>query len=488
MQDDITTAGASPGDDELTELGAGAAAAAIRKGDITSGAYASALLRQARKHADLNSFITIDESAVLAAAEEADKARAAGSAAPLLGVPIGIKDSYATAGVRTTLGVSNLQDFVPQKDADVVAALRDAGGIVFGKNNLVEMSFGLTGHNGAYGQVRNPYDHARVPGGSSSGSGAAVAARIVPASTGGDTVGSIRVPASLCGVVGYKPTNGRWPGGGVAPISHTLDTTGILARSVEDVALIDRIVTRGADVTAPGMSQRTDLRGVRFAHAPRQYMKVIDPETAAHFTAALDRLRDAGADIAEVDLGDDFMAAANELTWKFFFREMREAVMGFVAGNDVPVTFDEIYRDVKPQLRAIWSQVVVPGGPGYLSDEDYASALTTERPQLQRRLGRIFTHHAADALIFPTTPGPAPLIEHGSSFTIAGQQVDDRFLAHNTVPTSGAGLPGISIPIGLSTGGLPIGLEIDAAHGEDNRLFDLAGRVEALFGTLPAPA
>src|SRR3954453_13120350 len=132
MQDKDTTVGAASGDDELVELGVAAGVRAIRNGDITSEAYASALLRRARKHADLNSFIAIDESAVLAAAEEADKARAAGSTAPLLGVPIGIKDSYATAGVRTTLGVGNLKGFVPKHDADVVVALHDAGGIVFG--------------------------------------------------------------------------------------------------------------------------------------------------------------------------------------------------------------------------------------------------------------------------------------------------------------------------------------------------------------------
>lgn len=485
MQDNENTVGVASGDDGIVELGVAAAAEAIRNGEITSQAYASALLRRARKHADLKSFITIDESAVLTAAAEADKARATGSTAPLLGVPIGIKDSYATAGLRTTLGVGNLEDFVPRQDADVVSALKKAGGIVFGKNNLVEMSFGLTGHNSPYGQVKNPYSRDHVPGGSSSGSGAAVAARIVPASTGGDTVGSIRVPASLSGVVGYKPTNGRWPGGGVAPISHTLDTTGILTRSVEDAALIDRIVTR--NTSAPG-SHRSDLRGVRFAHAPRQYMKVVDPETAGHFTAALERLRDAGAEIVEIDLGESFMETANQLAWNFFFREMREAVGHFVAENEFPVTFDEIYNDVKPQLKEIWSQVVVPQGPGYLSDEGYQSALTTERPQLQRRLGQVFTHHAADALLFPTTPSPAPLIEHGSNFTIAGHQVDDRFLAYNTIPTSGAGLPGISIPIGLSTNGLPIGLEIDAAHGADSSLLDVARRVEALFGALPAPA
>ena len=171
---------------------------------------------------------------MLAAARHADKARAAGSTAPLLGVPLGVKDSYATRGLRTTLGTGILGSFRPNEDAEIVSAIKDAGGIVFGKNNLVEMSYGLTGNNINYGQVKNPYSYEHVAGGSSSGSGASVAARIVPAALGGDTVGSIRVPASLCGVVGFKPTTGRWSRDGVAPISHTLDTTGVLARTVED--------------------------------------------------------------------------------------------------------------------------------------------------------------------------------------------------------------------------------------------------------------
>ena len=218
----------------LSSLGLAAVAAAIRNGDITSEAYTAALLQRARALAELKAFITIDEAAVSAAARDADKARAAGSAAPLLGVPLGVKDSYLTKGLPTSLGVDSLAHFVPREDADAVRAIKGAGALVFGKNNLVEMSYGLTGHNARYGQVKNPHARDRVSGGSSSGSAASVAAGLVPASLGGDTVGSIRVPASFCGVVGFKPTTGRWPRNGVAPISHTLDTTGAFTRSVED--------------------------------------------------------------------------------------------------------------------------------------------------------------------------------------------------------------------------------------------------------------
>src|SRR5690349_11585330 len=278
----------------FASLGLAAAADAIRSGEMTSEAYATALLRQARSHADLNAFITIDGDAVREAAKNADKARSAGAEAPLLGVPIGVKDSYLTTGLPTSIGLYPLAHFIPTEDADAVRAIKEAGALVFGKNNLVEMSYGLTGHNERYGQVKNPRAHDRVTGGSSSGSAAAVAARIVPAALWGDTVGSIRVPASLCGVVGFKPTTGRWPGGGVAPISHTLDTTGVLARSVEDCALIDQVAALGE--TAPS-ADRSDLKGARFAYAPGQYMKSIGPETEAHFKDALLRLRDAGADV-----------------------------------------------------------------------------------------------------------------------------------------------------------------------------------------------
>ena len=236
----------------LTTLGLAAAATAIRNGEVSAETYAAALLQHAHAHVDLNAFITLDAASVLAAAREADRARARGTTAPLLGVPLAVKDSYLTKGLRTTLGISNLQNFVPDRDAAVVGAIKNAGGIVFGKNNLVEMSYGLTGHNGAYGQARNPHSLAHVTGGSSSGAGASVGAKVVPAALGGDTVGSIRVPASFSGVVGFKPGLGRWSGEGVAPISHVLDTTGVLARSVEDVALVDQIVTNAPPLVSAG--------------------------------------------------------------------------------------------------------------------------------------------------------------------------------------------------------------------------------------------
>jgi len=473
----------SDSDNELTELGVAAAAREIRIGDFTAESYAGALLRQARRQSDIHSFITIDETAVLAAAVAADEARAAGSTAPLLGVPLGIKDSYQTRELPTTIGLRSLHGFTPAADAEIVTAVRNAGGIVFGKNNLVEMSYGVTGHNEAYGQVLNPYQRAHLSGGSSSGSAASVAARIVPASFGGDTIGSIRIPAALNGVVGFKPTTGRWPRGGVVPVSHTLDTTGLLARNVEDVALLDHIVTG-----QPAAPARSDLTDARFAYAPKHYLQLVDAESEQKFWETVHLLRAAGAEVVEVDLGDDFSDLADRVGWNLFLRDTHQAVTRFLQANDYPIRFNDVYAGLKTQLHAVWSAVVVPGAPGYLTENEHAATIAVDRPQLRRRFDDVFSRDGFDALIFPTTPAPAPLIADQWEFTVAGETVPHLFLSKNTIPASGAGIPGITLPIGLTTSGLPIGIELDAGYGRDTELLALAAQVESIVGSVPAPA
>ncbi len=466
-----------PSETDFTAVGVAQAARAMSDGDFSAEAYVEALMAQAREKSNLKAFITIDEEAVIAAARAADKARTAGASTPLLGVPLGVKDSYLTNGLRTTLGVSNLKDFIPTHDAGVVSAIKEAGAIVFGKNNLVEMSYGLTGDNGPYGQVKNPHTLDRVSGGSSSGSAAAVAAGIVPAAFGGDTIGSIRVPASLCGVVGFKPTTGRWPRNGVAPISHVLDTTGVFARTVEDCELIDQIITKTPQ--SAGL-MRGDLNGVRFAYAPKQYLDLIDADVGARFYEVVRRLRDGGAEVIEIDFGDEFAALANTTTWNLFFRETREAIVGFLRDNDIPTSFQEIYDDLKPGLRDVWQHLVLPTGSKWLAADAYHKALTIDRPQIQRLFTDAFTKSGAEALILPTTPCTAPKIGKENEFLIGGKQVTFAALAKNTIPASGAGLPGISLPMGRVSNNLPIGLEIDAPAGGDRRLLTLARRVEAL--------
>ena len=482
MDDTVATSRhiASQATPDLTFLGLAAAAAAVRNGEITSEAYTAELLQRAQLLADLNAFITIDQDAVLAAARDADKARAAGSAAALLGVPLGVKDSYLTKGLPTSLGLDSLAHFVPREDADAVRAIKGAGAVIFGKNNLVEMSYGLTGHNARYGQVNNPHARDRVSGGSSSGSAASVAAGLVPASLGGDTVGSIRVPASFCGVVGFKPTTGRWPRNGVAPISHTLDTTGAFARSVEDCILMDQVVTgqQAAEFSGGGY----DLKGARMAFAPRQFLDLVDSEVETRFREVVRRLQDAGTEVVEVDLGDDFNALTQTATWGIFAHETMDAISEFLRRHDIPTTFEAIYEGLKPQLRQAWGHIVLPGGAGATSAEAYQTALNVSRPEIQRRLNTAFVSHGALVILQPTTPCTAPLIEEQSTVHIAGQEVSYLALANHTVSASSVGLPGISLPVGVSRAGLPIGLELDAPLGSDRALLSLARGIEGVLG------
>jgi len=467
------TAGA---DASLLQLGVSAAADAIRKGEMSGERYASVLLRQAEAQKELNAFVTIDEVGVLEAAREADKQRAAGVSAPLLGVPIAVKDSYLTKGLRTTFGLDDFE-YVPSKDAATVAEIKRAGGLVFGKNNLVSMSYGLTGKDSRGGQVRNPQNPARVSGGSSSGAGASVGARIVPAALGGDTVGSIRVPASLSGVVGYKPTTGRWSGEGVAPISHTLDTTGVLARNVEDCILLDRVVRRAPGERGAGLAT---LSGLRFAQAPRQFLDVVDPEVQRRFGSMVERLRSAGATIVEVDLGDDFVQITRSATWGIFAHETMDAVKRFLLEQDVPLTFDKVVQHLSPFLKGTWEHLVMPTGAGYVSPDQYKTALTVHRSEIQRRFNDAFRSVGAEAFLLPTTPCTAPLIDQQLKFEIAGVEVEYLALANNTVAASLAGLPGISLPAGISSDGMPVGLELDGRYGDDARLLEIARLVEEL--------
>src|ERR1700722_18664315 len=228
---------------KLHELGVADAAAAIRTGATTAEALADALLARVAAHKSLNAFITVEPDKVRAAARTADQQRASGAAlGPVHGVPLALKDNLDTVDYPTTGGTPGLTGNRPKRNAVIAQALFDAGAIALGKCNLHELAYGITNNNAAFGPARNPYAPDRIPGGSSGGTGVAVAARLAPGGVGTDTGGSVRVPAALCGIVGFRPSTGRWSQVGVVPISHTRDTPGPMARNVADCALMDGVV------------------------------------------------------------------------------------------------------------------------------------------------------------------------------------------------------------------------------------------------------
>ena len=293
---------ANPGrtDAELVELGAVEAVAALRAGELTAETYAKALLGRCEAGKPLNAFITLEPARVLEAAREADRRRSSGATlGDLHGLPIPIKDSVNTRDYPTTAGTPALRGFRPREDAPVVRALLGAGAIVLGKTNIHELSFGWTSNNLAFGAVHNPYDPRRIPGGSTGGTAAAVAARMAPLGVAEDTEGSIRVPAALCGIAGFRPTTGRYPSTGVAPISALFDSVGPHARSVADLTLFDRVVTGDSTPLAP-----VTLRGIRLGVPRGYYYADLDPDVDRIAVDVHRKLREAGAELVEVELPD----------------------------------------------------------------------------------------------------------------------------------------------------------------------------------------
>ena len=259
----------------LLELSAVEAVALLRSGELSAECYAEVLIAQCHRHADLNAFIHFDAQRTLEAARDADRTRGAAPAGPLHGLPVVIKDNIDVAGLPTTAGTPALRANRPRASAPVAEALFRAGALLLGKTNMHELADGITSNNAAFGAVRNPYAPTMIPGGSSGGTAAAVAARMCPAGLGTDTGGSVRIPAALCGIVGLRPSAGRYPGAGIVPISHTRDTAGPIARGVADVALIDSVITQTqAPVPVPA------LKGVRIGVPRIPFYEDLDPELA----------------------------------------------------------------------------------------------------------------------------------------------------------------------------------------------------------------
>lgn len=259
----------------------------VRGGDVTAEEYARALLERCESCRSLNAFIALDGDRVLSDAREADRRMQRGQPlGPLHGVPLAIKDSFDVAGTPTTAGTPALQNNIARRTAPMVQKLFEAGALMLGKTNLYELAFGITSSNEFTGAVHNPYNQMMSAGGSSSGSAAAVAAGMAPAALGSDTAGSIRIPAAHCGVVGFRPSTGRYPSEGLVPLFHTRDAPGLMARSVEDIALLDEVISGDGD------GSQVELRGLRIG-LPRDYFFAdLDSRVAAVIERELSRLQD----------------------------------------------------------------------------------------------------------------------------------------------------------------------------------------------------
>ncbi len=466
----------------LLEMSALEAVAAMQGGSLSAEHYALALLRQCEHWKALNAFITLDPEYVLAEARAADERRKSGAMlGPLHGLPIPIKDSINTRDLRTTAGTPALRDFRPREDAPIVRLLRDAGAIILGKTNLHELSMGWTSNNLAFGAVRNPYDQTRIPGGSSGGTAAAVAARIAPLGVSEDTEGSIRVPAALCGVVGFRPTTLRYPSGGTAPISALFDQVGPHARSVGDLVLFDAVATGDFRTIHP-----TALKGVRLGVARGYWFADLDAEVERVTVEALLKLQAAGVELIEAEM-PDLAELIEQTTWPIEAHDILLELPEYLRESGASVTFDQLLAMVSADVRALFA-LFEPGSSGLISEDVYRIACDVHLPKLRRTFQDYFARSGVAAIVFPATMVPAPKIGE-DEVTIGNKKFSFlTAIARNIAPGSTAGLPGLVLPAGLTKNGLPVALEFDGPSGSDRELLALGLSVEKILDDLPAPA
>jgi indoleacetamide hydrolase len=476
----------SPHEDDraqLLKLSAVEAVARMSRGEITVERYASTLLARCHATLALNAFITLEPSRVLEKARARDRERQAGAkTGPLFGLPIPVKDSVNTKDYPTTAGTPALRHFRPAQDAPVVEALRAGGAIVLGKTNLHELSYGWTSNNLAFGAVHNPYDAKRIPGGSSGGTAAAVAAHMAPLGVGEDTDSSIRLPAAMCGISGFRSTTGRYSTQGVVPISPLFDQVGPLARNVSDLALFDSVV---ANDWTP--LQRMPLEGIRLGIARDYWFSNLDPEVERLTALALQRLESAGAKLVESEFPG--LQPLIELTTNpIQNHDIRTMLARYLDVYHAGVTFDEVVQEASADIQRDFRGYVLPGGPHFVSEAAYAAARDIHLPTLRRLYQDYFARTGVAAIVFPATMVPPPLIGEDVTVDIRGRKVPfETAVARNVAPGSTAGLPCLVLPAGLTATGLPVAVEFDAPAASDRALLALGLSLEHALGPLPPP-
>jgi len=430
------------------------------------------LARVEQLNPKLNAYITVTEDLAIAQAKKAEAelfaprgSKARRDRGPLHGIPISLKDNIHTKGVRSTAGSKLLSAFVPEHDAVVVERLREAGAIFLGKTNLHEFAYGVTSNNPHYGPVHNPWNLARIPGGSSGGSAAAVAAGLCCGSIGTDTGGSIRIPASLCGVVGLKPTIGRVNTDGTVPLSPHLDCVGPLARTAADAALLlDPILVRGKrePLLSSACKSSPPMKKFRLGLPSEFFLDVISGDVKNVFEAALRSLNKLGAAIKEISIPllQETEHTGNEIAWP-------EATHYHQQAGWFPARAADYGEDVRSRLE-IGTRV---------SATVYLQALELRDTFIQQ-LHLAMADAGVDALVVPTTPITAPLIGEETSRLNEKDYPTRALLLRNNRPANLAGVPAISIPCGFTPAGLPVGLQLIGAVTDEFLLMRIAHAFE----------
>ncbi len=461
-------------------------AAALRARELSARELTEHYLARIEKHDErINAYITVTAEQALAAAEQADQQLASGTAGPLTGIPIAHKDIFCTTGVKTSCGSRMLESFVAPYDATVVQRLAAAGTPMLGKTNMDEFAMGSSNETSYYGAVHNPWDLERVPGGSSGGSAAAVAAGLCVAATGTDTGGSIRQPAAFCGITGIKPTYGRCSRWGMIAFASSLDQAGVLARSAADAALLleamagfDERDSTSAEAPVPSYSAQLEdeVAGLKIG-LPREFFgEGLDPGVAASVETAIKEYEALGASVHQISLPNAplsvpvyYVVAPAECSSNL----ARFDGVRYGHRCEAPSDLEDLYK--RSRAEGFGDEVkrrIMIGT--YVLSAGYYDAYYLKAQQLRHLISDDFRRafEQVDVIMGPTTPSTA--------FAL-GAKCDDPVAMYlndiYTIATNLAGLPGLSIPIAPSAG-LPVGLQLIGDVFQEGRLLNIAHRLQ----------
>ena len=453
----------------------------LRRGDLLAETYAQQVLKQCEARKNLNTFISLDAAQLLEGARQADLLRRSGKPLGMLhGLPVPVKDSINTHMLPTTSGTGALRSFRPREDAPLIRQLNRQGALLLGKTNLMELSLGWTSNNEIFGAVRNPYEITRIPGGSSGGSAAAVAARIAPLAVGEDTLGSIRVPASICGVCGFRPTVGRYPSDGVMPITPRWDAPGPLARHVADLILFDSALQdRATPIHA------TPLQGVRVA-LPPEYLLGLDPEVERVISDATRVLEKAGATLVRAPL-PDALQGDRKLVAAIQSFEIVSNQMRYLKESGSTLGFEELFAGMSPPLQKRYQSDFLPGGANAISEQT-RDELLVRLSAMRSAMRDYFAINKLTTLAYPPTLTAALPIGEDAETNVGGEQVPIyQVMSRNVAHGSAVGMACLVLPAGMTRGGLPVGIGFDMLPGKDEELLSLGLTLEKVLGPIPPP-
>ena len=449
---------------DLTEQTVGSLSRLIKRKEVSPAEVTKESLERIEKlDGNLKAFVTVMEAQAIEAAKDAEKAIMAGKyLGPYHGIPMGVKDLFYTKGVRTTAGSKVLADFIPDYDATMVARLKAAGAVIIGKTNTHEFAFGYVTP-----PTLNPWDTQRIPGGSSGGSGAAVAASMCLAATGSDTGGSIRVPSAMNGIVGLKPTFGRVSKHGVIVLSWSIDHVGPMTKTVEDAALMMNIVAgfdpqdaTSMDVPVPDYTEalKGGISKVRLGIPKEHFLEPLDSDVSAAFNKAVEVLKGLGATIQEVSLP---YVGLSSLAAPFIVVSEASAYHERWFKTKANLYTPEVNRFIKIGNLMVAAHYIKAQRIRRLICRDFDLALKK-----------------VDALITPTLPITAPKVGENVVTVGTTKAPINAACGRNMYPLSMSGLPAISLPCGFSQGGLPIGLQIIGRPFDESGIIRIANNYE----------